>query len=550
VQRSIIALLAEKRFDTVLRTLELSLDAARTQREQRELLSIMTLVPLDLQQSSPSWMTFAARIRCVAADLVGLQSFLEHIPITERTVKPYRAWVALRADQFEEALELACEIIPQAQGFERGLLWRVRAVALFKLQRDGWREAFAQARAALSGVSLGRCLLEEGVCEDLRGSGPKARSIWAQALALLGQDAHYSAQLRYNIGLSNLRSLLPEAETHFLEMERLSHRAEATDFRGRALCGIAASRRALGELERAAFMYERAIQEATDDDDRRQARWGLGHTHRLMGRFTDALIEFERAATTVELDRVSGSSWVFVSIAAIHAQTGNAEAAQNALERAGSLDNHQEDAQRAHVVRAELARQAKDVNLALRELEFVHQGTLLAREERRCFPALFTVAEAMGRVAPTDTPEPHLTVVSIHAWGSMRVAVNGRSVTLKPGGRAAELLALLVYHDRRLSSERILEAMYRLTSDADDRRRKRQALWAAANELRQALGWSSSIVNENGVYALDDRASWEITPADLRSTHPNRERFLDGVTSEWALEVNWRIQDKTDRTLN
>jgi tetratricopeptide (TPR) repeat protein len=546
---SVQVLLSGERFEQVLHSLELMFDVARTQRQQLDVLQVVKIVPLELRVSSEPWILLCARAYCVAADLSGLHDFLECIPTSEPIVQPYRAWLALRSEQFENALELAATV-SQARRFELGLVWRIRGVALFELGRDGWREAFAQAKTILTGISLGRCLLEEGVCEDQSGSARQARSIWAQALALLQHDPHYAAQLRYNIGFSCLRHLLPEAEAHFLEMERLSHQSEAREFRGRAMCGIAASRRALKEFERAAFTYQQAINGAHDDDDRRQAHWGLGHTYRLMGRYTDALKEFDCAANAVKADRDSGTSWVFVSIAAIHAQSGNPDVARASLERSGSLNNQREDALRARMIRAELARQNTDLNLALQELEHVPTETLLAREERTCFPTLFTIAEMTGRASISAEPEPARTLIHIQAWGPCRVKVNGRAIALKPGGRAAELLALLAYNNGRLSSERVLEAMYRLSADTDERRRKGQALWAAANELRKALGWTSSISNEGGVYHLDERAIWEISPADLRVAQPRAERFLDGVNSQWVLDANLRFQEVKDRHLN
>ena len=238
---SVQALLSVERFDQVLHSLEMMFDAARTQRQQLEVLQVLKAVPLELRVSAEPWLLLCARAYCVAADLAGLHDFLGRIPVSEQAVQPYRAWVALRSEQFEMVLELV-EPVVQARGFELGLIWRIKGVALFELGHDGWREAFAQAKTILTGISLGRCLLEEGVCEDLHGSQLKARSLWAQALALLQHDPYYAAKLRYNIGLSCLRNLLPEAETHFLEMERLSHQSEAGEFRGRALCGIAASR--------------------------------------------------------------------------------------------------------------------------------------------------------------------------------------------------------------------------------------------------------------------------------------------------------------------
>jgi tetratricopeptide (TPR) repeat protein len=550
---SVQALLSGEQFEQAHHSLELMFKTARTQRQQLEVLQAIKLVPLEVQIGSEAWLLLCARAFCVAADLSGLRDFLEQVPGLELVVQPYRAWLALRSERFETALELGKSVV-QAEGFELGLLWRIRGVALFELGGDGWREAFTQAKTVLTGISLGRCLLEEGVCEDQTGSENQARSIWAQALALLQHDPYYAAKLRYNIGLSCLRNLLPEAETHFLEMERLSHRSEAREFRGRAMCGIAASRRALKEFERAAFTYQLAVNELNnelnDDDDRRQAHWGLGHTYRLMGRFTDALKEFDCAAKAVKTDRDLGTSWVFVSIAAIHAQTGNLTAAHLALERSGSLKNQREDALRAQVIRAELARQNTDLNLAIRELEHVPTETLLAREERTCFPALFAIAEMTGRASGSSEPEPVRTLIHIQAWGPCRVKVNGRAISLKSGGRAAELLALLAYNNGRLSSERILEAMYRLSADTDERRRKGQALWATANELRKALGWTSSISNEGGVYHLDERAIWEISPADLRVAQPRTERFLDGVNSQWVLDANLRFQEVKDRHLN
>ena len=98
---SVQALLSVERFDQVLHSLEMMFDAARTQRQQLEVLQAVKTVPLELRVSAEPWLLLCTRACCVAADLAGLRDFLGQIPVSEQAAQPYRAWVALRSEQFE-----------------------------------------------------------------------------------------------------------------------------------------------------------------------------------------------------------------------------------------------------------------------------------------------------------------------------------------------------------------------------------------------------------------------------------------------------------------
>jgi tetratricopeptide (TPR) repeat protein len=536
--RESLRLLIERgMFQEAKRTLELALEAARTQASQRQVLELLELVPTKVQLSSSAWIGLSCRMYCVADNRSGLRALLEQVKVEERSALLYRAWDALRAEEFGEAIAWLEGSRLSLRRFELGLSWRIRAVAAFSLEEPGerWRDAFARAKAILTGISLGRCLLEVGVCEERSGDHTAARHAWAQALALLEHDAHYAAILHYNIGLSLLRERLPDAENHFLEMERLSKRRDAHGFRGRALCGLAASRRALGEYDRAAYTYAQALRHAGDDDDRRQALSGWGQTLRLAGQPTAALTKLSAAATATLEDQRVGQSWVFVTIAAIHAQQGALEAARSALGRSGSLESRDIDLRRAQIVRAEMARQSGDFTLARQLLTASQLNALMKDEECRCFPELFALLE----VVPPQAQRP-VTTVSVELRGSLRVQVNGREIALKPTGRPAELLALLIYHGGRLSGARVLEALYQLSADSRERRRCSQALWAVMRELGHALGWASSVRNVDGVYTLDPLAVWQTLPADPHTFRSAGDRFLDGIDSQWALEIDER----------
>jgi DNA-binding SARP family transcriptional activator len=160
---------------------------------------------------------------------------------------------------------------------------------------------------------------------------------------------------------------------------------------------------------------------------------------------------------------------------------------------------------------------------------------------------LFALAKLMNQAVPTPMTITTPTRIDIHVLGVMRVQVNGRSIPLKPTGRAAEVLALLLRHGHRMALDQMLERIY--PDKTSNREKQRKALWTIVQQLRQSLGWQDSIVALGGAYELSEQAQWHVHPNSFVNIAP-QERYLDGIHSEWVLEVNQEIQNQTPRQLN
>lgn len=518
---------------TALQTLEHALNAAKTQYQQSLIAKALQHVEPRLR-SSPAWAILCAKLYCVTRDLKGLQALLE---IHSENLLAYQAWLALQDEQNPyKALELARGARLSAQGFELGLSWRTEAISLFETQQNGWQEAFQEACQHLTGSSLGRCQIDWGQQLEQSGQHTAARAIWAKALLNLPSDPFYTATIYYNIGISALKNGLIEAEQAFYDMKLASQKLEAKTFKARAWCGLAASRRAVGEHQRAMFGYRNAEKIKSDQDDRRQILRGIGHTQRLLGQHTQALSNLEKASRVSIQDFTSQTSWVYADIAAIHAQLGNTALARECLTRTGDLSHREEDNQRASIVKAEIARLEGLPEQIFQHMNAVNPDRLWAWEEATCFPTLFAIwDEARGN--KTKTISAVQNKVHVRLYGTLRVEVNQRPIPLKSNGRAAELLGLLLHHGQNLSTERLVEALFPQDNTLQHRRNQ-QAIWHIAKTLRHALGWQESIQIQNNQIELDPKCIWQ---TDVEMPRKPQSRFLDGISSDWVLEVNRKI---------
>ncbi len=161
----------------------------------------------------------------------------------------------------------------------------------------------------------------------------KARKLWLEALPYLKTHQRLLAWTRYNLGISALYDLEPEAERHFLEAVELTKNSKAAGMRASILCGLGASRRVLGEWDRAEYSYHQAINAASEQDNLEQAYIGLARTLRLAGRPTEALETLELALHIYDTE----TPIVNVGRALAFLALNDTKHAKAALERVGTL---------------------------------------------------------------------------------------------------------------------------------------------------------------------------------------------------------------------
>lgn len=531
---SVTALLEEGREHLALQMLMRAADENGTNTRFTGLLNLFARLPAEVRESEAG-VRFHLRL---LGSLRQHEQVLEVIRAARLAglaapfLNVYEGWAFSQRGQAEAALDTLASALdaPAASllPLEDTLAWRVQARALAALGRAGWREAYARARQHAQGRPLALVWLEEGATLGKQGAVLEALAAYARALLLLERDPYYRAFTLHNMGLVCLRACrFEEAEAYFQRVRRSGRGAQALE--ARALCGEAAVRRALGEWERAEAAYRAAAHLSGDDDDRQQAWRGLGHTLRLAGKPLSALEWLTRAATAVPGERQSGRSWVFVDLAAAQAALGDRQAAEAALKRTGPLSG--EDADRANIVRAELARQGGDTEAALALLRPLARQTLWAREEAYAFPDLFAL---LGEARPAPLPRAGKPSVSVRAAGPLEVRVNGRAVPLAPTSLAGVLLVALLEAGGQASTGQLALAV----SGREERseRHGKQAVSRLARELRRALGWEGSVQARSGAYALDPEAEWTYDVREAQVRGQPVETFLSGVTLPWVLE--------------
>jgi tetratricopeptide (TPR) repeat protein len=331
----------------------------------------------------------------------------------------------------------------------------------------------------------------------------------------------------------------PDAEQHAQEAERLTRHPHARNLRARALCGLGTIRRRQHDLQRAEAAYRAAIPAAQEPDDQRTARWSLARTLRLQGRSHDALEQLHSAISQTPTDLHHP---IHIELAVTWLTLNQPERAQRALETSQHLyDRH---ADLAQIIQAELHRRQGHGIQALQALEHTNLRTPLAQEEARMWPELFALAHLAGRDVPTPTqpglqPNPNATV-EINACGLLRVLVNQRPVHLNPTGRPAELLVLMMEHHGRAPVETLIDQLWPKETNP---KHKTQALWQLAKKLRHALGWPESISIQGKVYTLDEHATWHYDARTARHQQQAKTRFLEGIHSDWALEVARELEN-------
>jgi tetratricopeptide (TPR) repeat protein len=412
-----------------------------------------------------------------------------------------------------------------------GSAWAQLGLVRFQLS-EPWLEEFQHARALLSGLELGKAILNEGSCFAESNQRIEARNSLLEALPHFKSHPKLLAWTRYNLGISALQDLESEAEHHFLEAINITKNPKAAGIRSAVFCGLGASRRVFGEWSRAEFAYQQASNTATDAHDHEQAFIGLARTLRLAGRPTEALETLEYALHIYDTE----TPIVNVGRALAFLALNDTKHAKAALERVGTLVSVS-DQWLCRIAQAELARREGRLTDAVEILEGIPVQTLHMREEVRQFPKLFELLSLADKPVPVPLEYIPKTIVRVLAQGVLRVLINDRKLELAPTGRPAELLVFLLEQGGMASLEQLMDAFFPEANSSADQNRARKAIWKFSDQLRHALGWQNAVQALRGAYMLDQDAIWQYDINEARAAGVFQGEFLKGVYSSWAVET-------------
>jgi tetratricopeptide (TPR) repeat protein len=537
-------LLEQNEFEKIPRVLGLALSRSQDQTTWQTTQAFLERIPYRVRVESLEVAFLYARTLMFNDELQTLLEFnqqtLEHHGIAKSAriqLECAKSHLALR--QYKEARDLLEGIVPHLQDELLGIAWGKLGFALFNLGKP-WQEAFHQAVGNLTGVELGYVLFNQGGCLDLCNKGVEARAIWSKALALLKSDIKMFTWTRYNLGMSALRDLEPEAERHFLEAQSLCKNSKNSMVRTAVLNGLAASRRMLGEWFRAEAVYRETIHTSQDSRDRNNSYFGLARTLRLSGRPNEALetLEFALQDPTLNHDQIQ------ISRAMTFLALGQNTAALDALSKVGTLVSVS-DQWLFKIAQAEILRRDGNLENAVEILEGLPVETLHAREEARCFPELMQLLYAANKPFPKPLEYVEGITVRVVAQGLLSVRINDRPVNIAPTSRAGELLVYLLEQNGAASIDMISDAMFTHLG-IDDRAKARGGIWNLVKTLRGALGWQNSVMALRGTYQLDPNVTWQYDMQEARDKRIFQGEFLKGVYSDWVFEVGRTLEGKAD----
>jgi tetratricopeptide (TPR) repeat protein len=437
--------------------------------------------------------------------------------------------------KYQEALECLESAIKYLHGEALGFAYSKLGLVLFALEKP-WQEAFLQARQYLTGLEFGKALINEGFCFAESHQTSQAQSVWQEALVHLHGSPRLQAWVRYNLGITALLDMNPDAERHFLEGLRLSKNPQAAGLRVAMLNGLGAIRRSFGEWSRAETSYLEALKLVRDSYNRKEAHFGLIRTLRLSGRYTEALESLEVALHDPTLE----PHLFYVSRAMTFLALGQNTAALEALTKVGTLVSVS-DQWLYKIAQAELSRRDGNLENAVERLEGLPVETLHAREEASCFPELMQLLYAADKPMPKPLEYVKGITVRVVAQGVLRVQINDRPVNIAPTSRAGELLVYLLEQNGAASIDMIQDALFPLLG-MNERQKARASIWNLVKPLRQALGWHNSVMALRGAYQLDPNATWQYDMTDARAKRSFQGEFLKGVYSNWVLEVGRTLE--------
>lgn len=533
-------LLATGEYDRIALMIEMALQHPYTQEQRQSLLEIMHRIPETNRLHSAVVARVYVRVLAGANQNAKILEFTHkalqiHSDEGAASLQHWRAHALFQMGMIGEIPSLLEQAAPHLSGELLGLVWGLRGLTAFALNTP-WESAFQMARSILTGRALGLAMMNEAHCLNESGRGAESRALNLKALPHFHNDPYYLAWIRYNIGISALRDLDPEAERHFMIAVQLVHKPAAAGIQAMVFNGLALTRRMLGEWNRAETTYRQALQSA-EGHERPQAYIGLARTLRLAGRISEALESLEQALN----DPTVQPQLFWAEQAKVFMTLGYNEKAKPLLEH---VEPSPLDSERwlEHIARAELARRDGQLDQAVQLLEGLPVHTLHAREEVRQWPQLFQLLEAAGKPVPLPLEYVQGTTVQVAALGVLRVTVNTRSVPIVPTGRVGELLVFLLEHAGAASLEVISEALYPKATHE----RARKSIWMLVKFLRDALGWEGSVIALRAAYQLDPNITWEYDVREARSHGTARGGvqgdFLAGVYSDWALEVGHELE--------
>jgi tetratricopeptide (TPR) repeat protein len=542
LQTSINLLISEKRFDDIAKTISVWILQIRSSEEWTILLDLLERVPEEQKLNfSPLALAYSeALVRNNRNDKAiefirnAMGRFAKNLEAELLLIHSAALHATGALLDTRRTLENA---LPYLTSRSRGRALARMGLTLFQLS-EPWENCFLESKDFLTGRNWGLVCLNYGHCLDESKRPQEARAIWLEALSLLKDDSYSLAWLRYNLGASYFLDLeLLEAERHFLEGQRLSSNLKTLSMQSNIQTGLAGVRRACGEWPRAEFNYREAIRLARDSYDRVTALIGLARTLLFANRATEAIETLELGLTGDDLHNPD----VQVARALVLLKLNDPAGARRALESMTSpvVGTNQ---WLESLCRAELARRDGRLEDAVKTMTGLPTNSLHAREEVGQWPELFALLAANALPVPLPLEYPGGLTVSVRACGSVQVSVNGRAITLAPAGRIAELLVFLLESDGTATLEAIDAAFFPDATDPVSRRRANKAVWKLVETLRHALGWASSVIALGGAYQLDPAVTWQYDVTALRERGGTSKKFLEGVYSEWALEVGRALQ--------
>jgi tetratricopeptide (TPR) repeat protein len=542
LQQSVVILLESGMYTQALQVLQNGLKHSQTQSDYHVFMQLLEQFPTSVQTSSQTFRRIYIHLLCVEQKYAQIRNYLENQQhLTPQDYAELHLEYALSlADQrlFPEATQILDTIVPHLKQEPLGQALAGLGYCLFE-QNQPWEKYFIQCQPLLRRLLLARALINYGYCLFEDGQLEKARNVWTQALPLVKHRVKTTAHILGNLALVNQQLFETElAENYYVQLERLSHKPEASMHRTKALRGIASTRQILGEWSRAESALQQALTYAIDAFDKVAVYRGLARVYLLSGRSAKALelLEFALQEVPEYADTLKAKKARMLLALGSHAE------AKALLENMPDMHKYTDHWQLAFT-RAEIARYEGQFEQALKHLTNLPLKTLLVREEAMCFPELMALLESRGLPIPEPLEYHKNLCIQVRAAGVLEVFINGRQLHIPPTSRSGELLVFLLEHGGKASTEQICEAMYPNSELAQ----AKKSLWNIANLLHKTLGWKHAIKNLRGAYQLDPAAEWQYDIAQARQKKQSVDNFLSGVYSEWALEVALALEGEPEK---